>query len=103
VNGYGRRDPIEAWDGLTGIDHGVNTLGWWGYYADGTTGVAHLVNSGDGGWTFIGEVNKPEGTYHRLVQIKKLADNRLRSSVIDTKDGKSIAVVENQVWEKRQR
>jgi hypothetical protein len=97
----GRKDPIEPWDGLIGIDHGAGTVGWWGYFEDGTTGVCHLVDAVDDAWTFIGEVNKSDGTYHRLVVIKKLAGNRLQSNVIDTKDGKSTAIIEDQIWEKK--
>ena len=101
LRSYGRKDPMEAWDGLIGIDHGVGTVGWWGYFEDGTTGVCHLVNAQDNAWTFVGEVDKPDGTYHRLVVIKKLAGNRLQSNVLDTKDGKSTPIVEDEIWERK--
>ena len=97
----GRKDPLDPWDGMIGIDHGMGMVGWWGFFQDGGAGVVHLVDSSDDAWTFVGELNRPEGIFHRLVVIKKLAGDRLQSSVVDTKDGKADATVEDQIWEKK--
>ena len=86
---------------MIGIDHGTGAVGWWGFFQDGAAGVCHLVDASDDTWTFVGELNSPEGVFHRLGVVKKLGENRLQANVVDTKDGKPDATIKNEIWERK--
>ena len=94
----GRKDP-QPWDGFIGIDLSNGQVAWWGFFADGTSGVLHLTKATDNEWEFRGYDSSPDGAFHRRVLIKKLGANQLHGKVEDTAGG-TTEVIFDETWDR---
>jgi hypothetical protein len=95
-------DP-EPWHGYMGVDLKNNQLGWWGFMADGGSGVIYLTKFTDviyftkfsaKEWIFEGDAFGPEGKFRRKVTVQIPADGKLHAKVEDTFLAGETTVVE---------
>jgi hypothetical protein len=89
-------DP-EPWHGYMGVDLKTNKLGWWGFMADGGSGVIYLTKFTEKEWIFEGDDYGPKGKFRRKVTVQILADGKLHAKVEDTLAGETTVVEEDWV------
>ena len=87
----GDMDPAP-WHGYMGVDLSNNKVGWWGFFADGSSGVIYLTKFTDGEWVFEGDDFGPNGKFRRKVTVHLPADGKLHAKMEDTLDGKTTVV-----------
>ena len=92
------RPEHNGWrgDGMLGVDLRTGQVGWWGFFADGMSGVIHLNEADGDEWVFEGDDFGSDGIVHRRVVIKKLDDNRLSGRIEDTLNGEKQPVVDEE-------
>ena len=95
VRTNGELDP-EPWHGYMGVDLESNQLGWWGFFADGTSGVLYLKKLEESEWVFDGSDFGPKGKFRRVVTIKP-GDGKLHSKIEDTLNGETTVIEEDWV------
>ncbi|WP_146526151.1 hypothetical protein [Novipirellula artificiosorum] len=96
VRTNGELDPAP-WHGYMGVDLKYNQVGWWGFFADGTSGVIYLTKFTEKEWIFEGDDFGPNGKFRRKVTVKIPADGKISSTIEDTLDGETTVVQQDWV------
>ena len=95
VRTNGDLDP-KPWHGYMGVDLESNKVGWWGFFADGTSGVLYLTKFTTDKWVFDGHDFGPDGKFRRTVTVIP-GDGKLHAKIEDTLNGKTTVIEEDWV------